>query len=68
MTQTGSIYGESLYSLAAEEKAEKAILDELAVLKQSFTAEPDFIRLLCPRQSAARFWIRVSGAKFTLMC
>jgi F-type H+-transporting ATPase subunit delta len=46
MTQTGSIYGESLYSLAAEEKVEKAILDELAVLKQSFTAEPDFIRLL----------------------
>ena len=46
MTQTGSIYGESLYSLAVEEKAEKAILDELLVLKQSFTAEPDFIRLL----------------------
>ena len=46
MTQTGSIYGESLYSLAVEEQVEKAILDELAVLKQSFTAEPDFIRLL----------------------
>ena len=46
MTQTGSVYGESLYSLAMEEKAEKAILDELLVLKQSFTAEPDFIRLL----------------------
>lgn len=46
MTQTGSIYGESLYSLAVEEKAEKAILDELSVLKQSFAAEPDFIRLL----------------------
>lgn len=46
MTQTGSIYGESLYSLALEEKAEKAILEELSVLKQSFAAEPDFIRLL----------------------
>ena len=46
MTQAGNIYGESLYSLAVEEKAEKAILDELFVLKQSFTAEPDFIRLL----------------------
>ena len=46
MTQTGTIYGESLYSLAMEEKVEKAILDELQVLKQSFAAEPDFIRLL----------------------
>ena len=46
MTQTGTIYGESLYSLAVEEKVEKAILDELQVLKQSFAAEPDFIRLL----------------------
>ena len=46
MTQTGSVYGESLYSLAAEEQLSKAILDELMVLKQSFAAEPDFIRLL----------------------
>ena len=46
MTQTGSIYGESLYSLAAEENLTKAILDELVVLKQSFAEEPDFIRLL----------------------
>ena len=46
MTQTGSIYGESLYSLAAEEKVEKTILDQLQVLNQSFAAEPDFIRLL----------------------
>ena len=46
MTQTGNIYGESLYSLAMEEKVEKTILDELQVLKQSFAAEPDFIRLL----------------------
>ena len=46
MTQTGSIYGESLYSLAAEENLTKAILDELMVLKQSFAEEPDFIRLL----------------------
>lgn len=46
MTQTGSVYGESLYSLAAEEHLSKTILDELMVLKQSFAAEPDFIRLL----------------------
>lgn len=46
MTQTGRLYGESLYSLATEENMAKAIGDELAVLKESFTAEPDFIRLL----------------------
>ena len=46
MTQAGNIYGESLYSLAAEEKVEKTILDQLQVLHQSFAAEPDFIRLL----------------------
>ena len=46
MTQAGNVYGESLYSLAAEENLTKTILDELLVLKQSFTAEPDFIRLM----------------------
>ena len=46
MTQTGKLYGESLYSLAAEENLAKAIGDELVVLKESFSAEPDFIRLL----------------------
>ncbi len=46
MTQVGSVYGESLYCLAAEENLSKAILDELLVLQQSFEAAPDFIRLL----------------------
>ena len=46
MTQTGKLYGESLYSLAAEENLAKIIGDQLVVLKESFSAEPDFIRLL----------------------
>ena len=46
MTQAGTVYGESLYSLAAEEDLTKTILHELLVLKQSFAAEPDFIRLM----------------------
>jgi F-type H+-transporting ATPase subunit delta len=46
MTQAGTVYGESLYSLAAEEDLAKTILHELLVLKQSFAAEPDFIRLM----------------------
>ena len=47
MTQVGSVYGEALYSLAAEETLSSQILNELSVLEQSFQAEPDFIRLLC---------------------
>ena len=35
MTQAGTVYGESLYSLAAEEDLTKTILHELLVLKQS---------------------------------
>ncbi len=46
MTQTGSIYGESLYALAADEGLSKSILDELAVLQQSFQEEPTFLRLM----------------------
>ena len=47
MTQVGSVYGEALYSLAAEENLSTQILEEISVLNQSFHAEPDFIRLLC---------------------
>ena len=46
MTQTGSVYGEALYDLAHSEGLSDSILKELSVLSQSFTAEPDFIRLL----------------------
>ncbi len=46
MTQIGSVYGESLYTLAVEEHLSKSILEELLVLKQSFGEEQDFIRLL----------------------
>lgn len=47
MTQIGNVYGEALYSLAAEEGLSAQILDEVSVLNRSFQAEPDFIRLLC---------------------
>ena len=46
MTQVGTVYGEALYTLALEEGLTKDILDELAVLDQSFCQEPDFVRLL----------------------
>ena len=46
MTQIGSVYGEALYGLAKEEGLSAALLQELAVLEESFASEPDFLRLL----------------------
>lgn len=46
MTRIGNVYGEAMYSLAREEDAAAAVLDELAVLEQCFAQEPDFLRLL----------------------
>ena len=46
MTQAGSVYGEALYSLALEENRTGRILEELNVLNQCLTDEPEFIRLL----------------------
>ena len=46
MTQIGSVYGEALFSLAKDEKCDTEIMQQLRVLEQSFTAEPDFVRLM----------------------
>ena len=46
MSQIGSVYGQALYSLASEENLSDTILQELTVLDQSFTQEPQFLRLL----------------------
>ncbi len=46
MTEAGSVYGESLYSLAKEENLSGDILTELRVLQESFREEPAFLRLL----------------------
>ena len=46
MTHVGSVYGEALYTLALEEGLCETVLGELNVLEQSFSQEPDFIRLL----------------------
>ena len=49
MTQTGAVYGGSLYELARDEQLSEQIMQELKVLRESFRSEPDFIRLLaCP--------------------
>lgn len=46
MTGVGSVYGEALYSLAKEENRSQPILEQLTVLEEAFSQDPDFIRLL----------------------
>ena len=46
MTSVGTVYAQALYSLAKDEGCSEAILKELAVLKESFDTEQDFLRLL----------------------
>ena len=46
MTEVGTVYGEALYDLAASEGLEQEILKQLKVLDESFSQEPNFMRLL----------------------
>lgn len=46
MTDAGNVYGQALYDLAAGEGLSERILKEMEVLRQSFDAEPGFLKLL----------------------
>lgn len=46
MTEVGNVYGESLYTLAREEKLSEQIGGELNALRDGFRQAPEFIRLL----------------------
>ena len=46
MTEVGTVYGEALYDLAASEALEQEILEQLKVLREGFSQEPSFVRLL----------------------
>ena len=46
MTQVGINYGQALYDLAKDENITPQILQQLLSLQESFSAEPDFLRLL----------------------
>ena len=46
MSQIASTYAEALYSLAKEENLTESVLQQLTVLRESFAAEPDFLRLM----------------------
>lgn len=46
MTQIGSVYGRALYELAKDEALSLTVLEQIRVLDDSFSREPDFLRLL----------------------
>ena len=46
MSQVASVYAQGLYSLAREEQQEETFLQQLEVLREAFSQEPDFLRLL----------------------
>lgn len=46
MTNTGSLYGKSLYDLAASEDLSEMIMEEMEAVQGLFTENPDYIRLL----------------------
>ena len=46
MSQVGTVYAQALYSLTKEENCSEAVLQELAVLNESFEQEPKFLHLL----------------------
>lgn len=50
MTQVGTVYGQALYDLAKAEQLDRLILQELTALDESFSAEPDYLKLLCAPQ------------------
>ena len=46
MTRVGSVYAQALYDLAKEEGLGKKILEEMKVLREVFSQNPDYLRLL----------------------
>ena len=46
MTELAKEYGAGMYALAAEEKIEKDVLEEMSTLKSCFKEQPEFVRLL----------------------
>lgn len=46
MTDAANVYGQALYELARDEGLAPRILGELKVLKESFSQEPAFVKLL----------------------
>lgn len=46
MNRVGAVYGQSLYLLAREEGLEDTLLQQLQVLEETFSQQPDYLKLL----------------------
>ena len=46
MSQVGTVYAQALYALTKDENCSQSVLQELAVLNESFENEPKFLHLL----------------------
>ena len=46
MTQIANVYAQALYTLAKDEGAENTVLEQLKALDESFSQEPQFLRLM----------------------
>ena len=45
MTQTARLYGGSLYDLAAEEKLDGRIMEQMYEIRQIFWENPEYVKL-----------------------
>ena len=50
MTKTARVYGGSLYDLAAEEKLDGQIMEQMIAVRQIFRENPGYLKLLEDRQ------------------
>ena len=46
MTKTARVYGGSLYDLAAEEKLDGQIMEQMIAVRQIFRENPGYLKLL----------------------
>ncbi len=64
MTTAWGLYGQSLYDLAAEEKADGQIMEEITAVRGIFAENPDYITLLCEPSIPAKNRIQLLDEAF----
>ena len=64
MTTAWGLYGQSLYDLAAEEKADDQIMEELEAVRGIFRENPDYITLLCEPSIPGRTRVQLLDEAF----
>ena len=68
MTTAGSLYGRSLYELAAEEQLEERILQQMKIVNTLFQENPDYIVLLSEPSIPKKERIRLAEEAFREDC